>query len=101
MEHIVQFGISIDDDAIKKRVEECLYRDLVKYFTDDAENRLGLSSSYSRENSYRDILSESASNFIEKNRDQIVQIVTKLLVEKLSKSSKFRDAILEKCNETD
>lgn len=27
MEHIVQFGISIDDDAIKKRVEECLYRD--------------------------------------------------------------------------
>ena len=39
MEHIVQFAIGIDDNAIKKRVEDNAYDDIVERLIKEAKKR--------------------------------------------------------------
>lgn len=39
MEHIVQFGINIDDSAIAEAIKRDAYKDVIKQLTDVAWNR--------------------------------------------------------------
>lgn len=41
MEHIVQFAINIDDQTIKKRLEENAYQDICDRLVNEAYNYLG------------------------------------------------------------
>ena len=40
MEHIVQFAIGIDDDAIRKRIEDSAVEQIVNRFYEEVENSL-------------------------------------------------------------
>lgn len=50
MEHIVQFAIGIDDKAIKERIEEYAYRDVLDKLTKEATDTVfAHTSAYSRD----------------------------------------------------
>lgn len=39
MEHIVQFGINLDDSSITEAIKRDAYKDVIKQLTDEAWNR--------------------------------------------------------------
>ena len=39
MEHIVQFGINLDDSSIAEAIKRDAYKDVIKQLTDEAWNR--------------------------------------------------------------
>ena len=73
MEHIVQFAIGIDDEAIRERVIKCAYDDVVKKLLEEAKRETKLSSTnYYNNKSWRSyssgrsgVYKKSWSNFVD------------------------------------
>ena len=97
MEHIVQFGITIDDERIKQHVEDKALEQVVKDLKSDILR--GLPRGYGRdkdgnpnvdwtsiaENSLTDILND------QKIKDQIVEKAAQMLVDKVSRTKAWRE----------
>ncbi len=103
MEHIVQFAIGIDDRAIQKRIEEHAYQDALESIskqTFDAVFPRRLNS-YSVEEKEKELVVEALSGFMEKHQDEIVNKAVNLLVDKFSRTKRFRetmgDAVEKEC----
>ena len=89
MEHILQFGISIDDEMIKRNVEEKatemvandLKKEIIKqnYYG----NSMGLSSGAER------IIRE----VMEKYKDEIIEGAVQMVVESMKRSKKYKEAL--------
>ena len=100
MEHIVQFAVSIDDNAITQYVTKNAEKEIIKDLKQQVANRL-FESRYYRSNAdpERDPLSEWAKEeiidaFLEKNKDKIISEAAKELAIKLART-KAGKAILE------
>lgn len=87
MEHILQFGINIDDDKIKTSIEESARREIVEQTIKEVKKSLfntwGLS--YEVESIVRDVLKEHHDEIIEKAADIVAQSI--------KRSKKYRDAL--------
>lgn len=88
MEHIVQFAIGIDDAAIQKRVEDNAYNDILKILVDDA--RRDLPKTYGTVN-WRFLVEETLENFIERNREEIINCAAKELCESFKRTKAFKE----------
>ena len=89
MEHIIQFGVTIDDDSIKKHVEEKATEAVVK----EIRSELGFSTSYySNENVVRKLVAIEVEKQFEKLQDAIIEATAEKLTEKLSRTKKVKDA---------
>lgn len=94
-EHIVQFGVGIDEDVIMERVynsaEKAITEELKQEFkrvifdTDRWGNRSGLT----------DWMQEKLDEFLAENRDVIIEKATALLVDKMSRMKVVREAAAE------
>lgn len=86
MEHIVQFGISIDDDAIKRRIEETAEAQIINKINKDVSNAL-FEKRYSYMDRPIDTFAKDVVNQICKDHEQeIVAMAATLLAEKLARS---------------
>lgn len=93
-EHIFQIGISIDDQAIR----EATLTQAAKTLSEEI-----LNTCFKNQYGYRRGLSDEALEIVEKNinrvvekqKDQIINAVVESLVEKISKSKAFKNAIKE------
>ena len=93
MEHIVQFAIGIDDEAVRKRVIECAYNDVVKQLMDEAKRETKLSNrNYYHKQTWSDIIDRALRNYFDENKDMIID----LAAEKLANSYKRTKAFKEK-----
>ena len=104
MEHIVQFGINIDDEAIKravlesgvKTIEAQIKREIVnqvfeaRYYGDSANPKVDKLRTWAQ-NVFFDMLAE--------NKDAIINQAAVILAEKMSRSTKAREAIIAKAAE--
>lgn len=104
MEHIVQFGINIDDEAIKravlesgvKTIEAQIKREIVnqvfeaRYYGDNANPKVDKLRTWAQ-NVVFDMLAE--------NKDAIINQAAVILAEKMSRSTKAREAIIAKAAE--
>lgn len=98
MEHIVQFGISIDDSYIKQQVEDSAKKQIIDGIKQDVCNKLF--TAYYRTNATpNDPLSSFSINiineFLEKNKEVILEKAAEHLADKLSRT-KAGKALLEK-----
>lgn len=94
-EHIVQFGVGIDEDVIMERVynsaEKAITEELKQEFkrvifdTDRWGNRSGLT----------DWMQEKLDEFLAENRDVIIEKATALLVDKMSRMKVVKEAAAE------
>ena len=48
MEHIVQFGIGIDDESIRKRIEETAEKQIIETLTKDVKSTIFEKDSWSK-----------------------------------------------------
>jgi len=98
MEHIVQFAVSIDDDAIEKKVEARATDDIIKHLQQKVANKI-FQAYYYKQNADpdRDPLSDYTKDLIEgflnENRDAIIEKTTNKLADKLMKTKKVKDIL--------
>lgn len=89
MEHIVQFGISIDDDAIKKSIEKNVMNQVASVIKQDVmKSIVGKKecSNYEYTTKLREIITVTTEEFLENNREDIIEETAKKLVERLAKT---------------
>lgn len=90
MEHIVQFGVSIDDFAIQRRVEdscvEAVKKKMMSCFFDNYSN-----PKFKTEEIIKDWLND--------HKDEVIKRASEVIAEKMYKSTKVRQSIIEKCGE--
>ena len=90
MEHIVQFGINIDDDAIRNLVVSEAKKLIIGELTKDVQRELGITGNrYNRS----DVAEEIADEIMERCREDIVRDTVERLADTLPRRKWFRDAI--------
>lgn len=103
MEHIVQFGINIDDEAIKRAVMESGVKDIKAQIKQSIINKVFTAYPYGDANPVKDPLSawvqKLVADTLAENRDAIVNQAAAVLAEKMAKSTKVREAVIAKAAE--
>lgn len=88
MEHIVQFGINIDDEAIKRTIIETAAEAVM----DGCREELGLDGGYYAECKLRDLVaSEVDKHFIELE-PKIIEMASDKLAERMCRTKKVKEA---------
>lgn len=102
MEHIVQFGISIDDDKIKKTVEDNVMKQVSGAIKNDCMKALvgrKDASNYDYTQKIREMINDNIQRFFEDNKDKIIEVASDKLVEKLAKTKAVREAVSKSIEE--
>lgn len=98
MEHIVQFGIGIDDEGIRKRIEAAAEQQILREIELDAKRAIYKQNPYRRDDftniptSYFD---EKITGFLEAHKDEIIEAASKQLAERLVRSKKVKEMLEE------
>lgn len=87
MEHIVQFGVSIDDDMIQKHVAQKASEAIIH----DIRCELGVNSKYMTDSRIRTLVKEESDKFFEEYKDTIIQGAVDKLADKLLRTKKVRE----------
>lgn len=95
MEHIVQFGISIDDKTIQKRLEENAYEDIINKLAEDAKNGLKkLPQFYNADQiDWTYYVNEAMDRLIDANREQVIERAAELLKNSYVRTKAYRDTM--------
>lgn len=97
MDHLVQFTISIDDAHIAKLVEDRAARTLEDEVIKVVKKTVG-DGSYWGDGMSKQAL-EEVSKFLEAHKDYIIQEAAKEIANRVMRSKKTREAVLEKLGE--
>ena len=91
MEHIVQFGITIDDDVIKKNIEKNAVDKLVTDIKKEVRDEIFVGSGWNRGLSYKvqEIIKEAMAEY----KDEIIKEATAEIVETMKRSKKYKEAL--------
>ena len=104
MEHIVQFAIGIDDDAIIKRVTECAEKQIIGELKEEIKFEIEHEifrhdTWFGKENKIVGLqgwVEGFVNDVIEKNKDKIIEMTSEKLADKLSRSKVVKEAIAAK-----
>lgn len=95
MEHIIQFGVTIDDDAIKKHIEEKATKQIVDSVSQSIKDKLF--RRYGSEFSYD--AQEMFGGLLDKYKDQIIANATAQVVDSIKRSKKYKEALAKVAEE--
>ena len=97
MEHIIQFAIGIDDDAIAKKIEENAEKNITKDLRDKVgEILFGYNKWTGKEADAITGWTESLfMRYLEDHKTEIIELAAKCLAEKLAKTKAVREATQE------
>lgn len=100
MEHIVQFAIGIDDEAIKERVVACAYDDVVKQLITEAKKEINLSSSWYRpKDTWSSIVDRALQKYFDENKDLIIDLAATKLADSYKRTKAFKEVMANKLEE--
>ena len=95
MEHIVQFAIGIDDNAIVKKVSENAEKEIIKNLQQQVANKIFETYWNKDVNPKTDPLSNYSKgiveNFLEKHQTEILEKAAAHLADKLARSKKGKE----------
>lgn len=91
MEHIIQFGITIDDDAIKRNIEEKAKNQIIKEVKEEIKKQLFVGSGWNMDLSYK--VRELIKETVRECQDQIIEQATTELVDTMKRSKKYKEAL--------
>lgn len=93
MEHVVQFGINIDDAAIQKAVEANATKAVLDDIIRDTKRELGLDGRYGYRSEFAD---EVAAKIIEAYKDRIIEQAVERLCKSVPRSKWFKEGVGKK-----
>ena len=88
MEHIIQFGVTVDDDAIKKRILEQASTSVVT----EVKKELGVNGGYFSDNVVRRMVNSEVTALFNKHKDAIIAEAGKQLADKLVRTKAVKEA---------
>ena len=93
MEHIVQFGISIDDDYIKRCVEENAVNKVISEVRKEYKQELKreIVDGYGRLNEQAVAIMRE---FLKDNQDEILKMASESVAKSIKSSKKYKEAII-------
>lgn len=96
MEHILQFGISIDDEKIKDSIERTALKQLSDKLVEDVSKVIFEWDSWGRKPTTRttDWTKKRFNEFLEAHKDEILKDAARMLADKLART-KAAKALLE------
>lgn len=96
MEHIVNFGISFDDETLAKRIEENAYKDIISELKFGLESKIyeKLRKSYYND-PLMDIVKEQVNEVIETKKEEIIERAVAQVADKIYRSKRVKEAIGE------
>lgn len=100
MEHIVQFGINLDDASIAEAVKRDAYKEIIKQLTAEARKALPREYSYGSRGHYevdwRGIIDKEVEKrvgaIIDEKADEIVDMAVKRVYDSIIRRKPFREA---------
>lgn len=100
MEHIVQFAISMDDKAIKERVEEAAEKEIINNLQQEIRDKLFTPGDYHvRKTRPGDPLSTYSQKVIEdfltKNKDELLDRAALYLADRLCRTKAAKEIIVK------
>ena len=102
MEHIVQFAIGIDDEAIRQRVIESAYNDVVNQLVDEAKRETRISNrNYYNKQTWSDIIDHALRNYFDENKDLIVELAAEKLANSYKRTKAFKEKMSAVMEETE
>ena len=94
MEHILQFAIGIDDEAIIKRVEAGAENAIMQEIKRDAKAAI-FKSTYPNSSTFSrnptDFFDEKIGQFLKENKDEIIKLTANRLAERLAKTKAAKE----------
>lgn len=101
MEHIVQFAISIDDDAITKKVQANAEKIIVQQLQQKVEKAIFETDYYGKpKNSLNNTAESIILAWLDSHKESIIQLSAKMLADKLAKT-KAAKVVLEEVLKND
>lgn len=95
MEHIVQFGICIDDDAIRRRVEQRGYEDVIESIKNEAIAGANLPTYCLGDYKWTNMVDKAIRRAIDEWKAEIVERAADMLVERYVRTKAFRERMAE------
>lgn len=99
MEHIVQFAIGIDDEAIRNRVTENAEKQIIQRIEQSVRNKLFESHYYRRDADENSPLSEYSKRlvdeFLEKHKEELLEKTAGYLAAKLARSKAGKNLLTD------
>lgn len=95
MEHIVQFAINIDDETIRRRLEDNAYNDICKKIEKDALEKVP--TRYGRP-IWDDLIEGALSDFLQDNKDVIIDLAAEKLVNTYKRTKAYKDTMKDALN---
>ena len=99
MEHIVQFGIGIDDDAIIRELERSAVKNIEKDIKQELINKLFDPPRYKHADPQRDALSDWTKSIIEtcinEHKTEIIDKAAKYLADSMRRTKAVKEAITQ------
>lgn len=88
MEHILQFGVNIDDDAIRKEVVRLATAQIIDDLKKECRKELGLTGDYYMRS---DFVEKMVDEILSHCREQVVAEAAKTLADRAPKQKWYRD----------
>lgn len=97
MEHIVQFAIGIDDNAIKERIEKNVESEVIKTITKKIEEVIYQRGYYYQDDKtpLRNMVKERIDMILAEEKDNILQMASTILADKLFRSKKGKELLAQ------
>lgn len=103
MEHIVQFAIGIDDEAIVKNVMKHAEDSIVKDLNDQIKKALfNIETSYygaERNRGLQSWVEQKVDTFLEDHKDEIIKLAAERLSDKMSRNKTVKEAMVDAVKE--
>lgn len=96
MEHVVQFGINLDDEAIKNAVVKRASDELYKKLESDSSGVLFHKNYRGEVNSTTERFDDYIFKWMDNNRDMILDAIVEKITDRIMHSNKIKTAIADK-----
>lgn len=94
MEHFVQFAISVDDNAIKERIESNVERAVIGNITRDIKDAISKGYYYQDKNEpLRNMVKERVDVLITNEKETILNMAAEILADRLFRSKKGKELL--------
>lgn len=94
MEHIVQFGITIDDDVITKQIHKNAEKTITENIQKNVERCIFSTNYYGETKIKLNYVAEQLiMDWLNSHKDEIIQTASKVLAEKMIKTKAVKTAI--------
>lgn len=93
MEHIVQFAIGIDDEAIRKRIEQTAEKQIIDSIREDINDHIFRETTWAKDSVLQNWVKDIVVDAILEHKDEIVTAAASQLCEYMKRTKAVREAV--------